>query len=168
MKILWLLRKFKTLPFDRKMQFLQFDYFYRENCLVTEKFTFLVDLRSKFQFCDVVGLYSLLAVMILKSTTTKEFISFRVAKQVVPLPIFLDHGLKSTKWIPRHVFKLNSRWPTYAWSLDLIGGERKGSVCGDQFENFSKGWKMNIKINGIETNEPKLINQAVLLRWLLV
>ena len=53
------------------MQFLQFDYFSRENCLVTEKFTFLVDLRSKFQFCDVVGLYSLLAVMILKSTTTK-------------------------------------------------------------------------------------------------
>ena len=53
------------------MQFLQFDYFSRENCLVTEKFTFLVDLRSKFQFCDVVGLYSLLVVMILKSTTTK-------------------------------------------------------------------------------------------------
>ena len=32
------------------------------------------------------------------------------------------------------------------------------------FENFPKGWKMNIKINGIETSEPKLIHQAVLLR----
>ena len=28
----------------------------------------------------------------------------------------------------------------------------------------SEGWKLNIKINGIETNNPKLVNQAVLLR----
>ena len=31
-------------------------------------------------------------------------------------------------------------------------------------EMNSEGWKMNIKINGIETNQPKLVNQAVLLR----
>ena len=65
---------------------------------------------------------------ILRLMTMEEFTSFRVVKQVVQSLIFHDPGLKSTKWIPRHVFKLKSRWPTYAWSLDLIGRERKGSV----------------------------------------